>query len=185
MIEKLRLTGNASLEGPQGLRLEAASMATTAPLNWGRIVLRGIVAGIAGGVILDLFIYFTGVLPHHGSMLTVWQNVALTAFGKVALTSASYAWAGLALHFAVSIGWAIGFAYLAEKQPGVNAQPVLSGVIFGFVVYLVMQMVLYTAQALVITGAMQVVSGIIAHTVFFGLPVALVTRAQTRSSVQP
>lgn len=152
-------------------------MATTAPLHVGRIALRGIAAGIVGGIAIDLFIYLTAVLPQHGSMTAVWQGIAVTALGKIALTSPAYDWAGLALHFAVSIAWAIGYAYLAEQQPGVDAHPVLSGVIFGFVVYLVMQLVLYTVQALHVTGAAQVVTTIVAHTIFYGLPVGLTVRA--------
>ncbi len=159
-------------------------MASVASLNWGRLVLRAIAAGIVGGIFIDLFIYLTTIMPQHGSMISLWQFIASTAFGSAAFASQSYAWIGLAIHFAVSIAWAAGYTYLASTQPGVNARPVVSGLVFGFVVWCIMQLALYTVQELHITSATQVVLSIIAHMLFFGLPVALVVHAQLRSQTQ-
>jgi hypothetical protein len=85
------------------------------------------------------------------------------------------------MHFAVSIAWAIGYGYLAVTQPGVAARPVISGLGFGFVVWGIMQLVLYTVQALHIASFGDALIDIVAHTVFFGLPVALVTSSQMRT----
>jgi hypothetical protein len=156
-------------------------MASVARVQWGPVVLRAIVAGIAGGITLDLFLYLATVLPHHGSMIAVWQFIASTAFGKAAFTSASYAWIGLLIHFVVSIAWAAGYGYLAVTQPGIAARPVISGLVYGFVVWCVMQMVLYSVQALHINTFADALLNIIGHTVFFGLPIALVTTSQLRS----
>ncbi|HET9096232.1 MAG TPA: hypothetical protein VFN37_06195, partial [Candidatus Baltobacteraceae bacterium] len=123
-------------------------MATVVPLNWGRIVLSGILAGIAGGICIDLFIYATSLLPAHASILSLWQFIASTGFGKVAYTSTSYAWAGVVMHFCVSIGWGTGYAYMARTKPVINKQPLISGFIFGLIVYIVMQFVLFSVQAL-------------------------------------
>lgn len=144
-------------------------------------MLRAILAGIVGGVVFDLFLYVAVLLPEHTSLIAAWQFIASTAFGKAAFTSTAYAWIGLSMHFIVSIAWAAGYGYLAETQPGVNARPYISGPVFGFVVWGVMQLALYTVQALHITSASQVAIDITAHMVFFGLPVALVTQSQTRS----
>lgn len=152
-----------------------------ARVDWGRVVLRAIVAGIAGGITLDLFLYLVTVLPNHGSMIAVWQFIASTAVGKIAFTSTNYAWLGLIMHFIVSIAWAAGYGYLAVTQAGVAARPLISGVVYGFVVWGVMQLVLYTVQALHINTFADALISIIAHTVFFGLPVALVTTSQMRS----
>lgn len=153
-------------------------MATVVPLNWGRIALSGILAGIAGGICIDLFIYATTLLPAHESILSLWQFIASTAFGKVAFTSSSYAWAGALMHFCVSIGWGIGYAYMARTKPVINKQPLISGFIFGLVVYIVMQFVLFSAQALKTPDAASVYLGVIAHTVFFGIPVAFTARVK-------
>ncbi len=149
-------------------------MASALSLNWGRIVLRGVVAGIVGGVLIDAFLYVATALPQHMSILGIWQFVASSAVGKVAFGSTGYAWLGLTMHFAVSMGWGVGYSYLSETQPAVNARPLVSGLLFGVVVYVVMQMALATVGLLVITSGMQVIIGIIAHTMFFGVPVALV-----------
>jgi hypothetical protein len=159
-------------------------MASVARVDWGRLVARAFAAGIAGGILLDLFLYFAVLLPQHTGLIAMWQFIASTAFGKVAFTSTSYAWIGLLMHFCVSIAWAAGYGYLAETQPGVNARPAISGLVFGFVVWGVMQLALYTVQALQLASFSQAILTIIAHTVFFGLPVALVTHAQTRSNLR-
>lgn len=153
-------------------------MATAVPLNWGRIVLSGILAGIVGGITIDLFIYVTNLLPSHASILGFWQFIASTGFGKVAYTSTSYAWAGLAMHFGVSIAWAIGYAYMAQSRPVINKQPLISGFLYGLIVYLVMQFVLFSVQALKTPDAVSVYLGVLAHTVFFGIPVAYVARVK-------
>lgn len=159
-------------------------MASVARVDWGRLAARAFVAGIAGGILFDIFLYFAVLLPQHISLIAAWQFIASTAFGKVAFTSASYAWIGLLMHFCVSVAWAAGYGYLAETQPGVNARPLTSGLVFGFVVWGVMQLALYTVQELHIANFAEAILNIIGHTVFFGLPVALVTHAQSRSQLR-
>ena len=149
-------------------------MATVTRLSWRRIVLRGVFAGVVGAVLFDAFIYAGVLAPSHASILSLWQFVASSAFGKVAFTSAGYAWAGLAMHAVVSIAWGIGYAYLSETQPAVNVRPIVSGILFGIVVYVVMQLALATVGLLKITSAAQVPLGVCARTIFFGLPIALV-----------
>lgn len=153
-------------------------MATVVPLNWGRIVMSGVVAGIVGGVCFNLFVYFASLLPAHASILSFWQFVASTALGTAAFTSASYAWAGLAMLFLGSIGWGIGYAYMARAKPAINKQPLISGFIFGLIVYIVMQFVLFSVQALKVPTIMSVYLGVLASTVFFGIPVALAARVK-------
>lgn len=149
-------------------------MASALPLDWGRIVLRGLVAGIVGGIFIDAFLYVATLSPQHASILTLWQFVASTAFGKIAFSSTAYAGLGAVMHFAVASGWGIGYSYISEKQSAVNTRPIISGLLFGVVVYVVMQMALASVGLLRITSGMQIVNGIIAHTIFFGIPVALV-----------
>jgi hypothetical protein len=153
-------------------------MASVAPLNWGRIVLSGVLAGLAGGILFTLFIYATSLLPAHASILSLWQFVASTAFGKAAYGSPSYAWAGLALLLLAAMGWGIGYAYLAQSKPVVNKQPLISGFIFGIIVYIVMQFVLFSVQALKVPDAVSVYLDVVAATVFYGVPVALIARVK-------
>lgn len=153
-------------------------MATVAPLNWGRIVLSGALAGLAGGILFMLFVYATSLLPAHASILSLWQFAASTAFGKAAYSSQSYAWAGLGMLLAASIGWGIGYAYLAHSKPVANKQPLISGFIFGVIVYIVMQFVLFSVQALKAPDAVSVYLDVVAATVFFGIPIALIARVK-------
>lgn len=153
-------------------------MAILAPLNWGRIVLSGILAGIAGGIIFMLFVYLTSLLPVHATILSLWQYAASTAFGKAAFASPAYAWAGLAMMLLAAAGWGVGYAYLAHTKPAVNKQPLISGFIFGLIVYVVMQFVLFSVQALKVPDALSVYLGVLAATVFFGIPVALAARVK-------
>lgn len=153
-------------------------MATVAPMNWGRIVLSGALAGIAGGICFDLFLFLTTLLPGHASVLSLWQFAASAALGKSALGSPSSAWIGLALLFAASIGWGIGYTYLAHTRPQINKQPPISGFVFGVIVYLVMQFVLFSVQALKVPDIMSVYLGVLGSTVFFGIPIAFVARAK-------
>ena len=153
-------------------------MSTVAPLNWGRIVLSGALAGLAGGILFMLFIYAASLLPAHASILSMWQFAASTAFGKAALSAQSYAWAGLALMLLAAIGWGVGYAYLARSKPAVNKQPLISGFIFGLIVYVVMQFVLFSVQALKVPDAVSVYLDVVAVTVFFGIPVALIARVK-------
>jgi hypothetical protein len=153
-------------------------MAFVAPLNWSRILMSGAAAGIVGGICFNAFIYLAGLLPAHASVLSLWQFSASTAFGKAAFTSPSYVWIGLVLIFAAAIGWGIGYAYIAHSRPAVNKQPIISGFIFGLIVYIVMQFVLFSVQALKVPDIMSVYLGVLGCTVFFGIPIAFVARVK-------
>lgn len=139
-------------------------------------MLSGIYAGVVGGICIDAFIYLTSLLPAHAGIFSLWQFVASTAFGKIAFTSTVYAWIGLAMHLLTSIGWATGYAYMLQSTPTITKRPLLSGFVFGLVVYVVMQFVLFSVQALRVPDALGVYLGVTAHTIFFGIPVALVAR---------
>jgi len=144
------------------------------------MVKRALLAGIAGGIVLDVYLWLTTVLPAHQSMTALWQFIASTVFGNVAFTSPSFAAAGLAIHFIVSIGWAAGYVYFANTQPATNQRWIVAGLAYGVVVYVLMQLILLgsghftppaTPNAFVIV--------LVGHTVFFGLPVAYVVRSLT------
>ncbi|HZY99997.1 MAG TPA: hypothetical protein VFE36_10520 [Candidatus Baltobacteraceae bacterium] len=144
------------------------------------MVKRALLAGITGAIVLDIYLWLTTVLPAHQSMIAAWQFIASTVFGNVAFSSPSYAFAGLAIHFIVSIGWAAGYVYFTNAQPATNRHWIVAGIAYGVVVYVLMQLILLgsghfaapaTPNAFVIVLA--------GHTVFFGMPIAYVVRALT------
>jgi ACR3 family arsenite efflux pump ArsB len=122
---------------------------STLPLDWRRIAWRGTVAGLTGGLLFGVFLY-----------------------PAVARPSAGF----IALYAAVCLAWGIGYAYLAETRSQLNTLPVLSGAAYGIVVYVVMQLVLYSVAAERMASALEVAYGGFATCLFFGLPIAIVTR---------
>jgi len=136
-------------------------MVSTVRLNWRRIALHGTLAGLTGGLIFGLFTYAAAVRPDRA----------------VIVSSAAL----IALYAAVCVAWGIGYAYLAQTRAQLNVLPVLSGIVYGLVVYVVMQLVLYGIAAERTGSAFEVAYGILASCLFFGLPVALVTRLLSSS----
>jgi uncharacterized membrane protein YagU involved in acid resistance len=150
-------------------------MASTPPVNWARVIREAIAAGITGGIIIEIYLYLTTVLPAHGSLLIMWQGIASAAIGNVAHSSISYAWLGLVIHFIVSIGWAGGYAYFSQTQAFVDRRWAISGLVYGIIVYFFMQLLLIGARAWVEPPTpLDALNALIAHMVFFGIPVAFV-----------
>jgi hypothetical protein len=133
----------------------------------GRLAGRAIVAGIIGGILVDLFLIVVHAAPFPG----IYQFIASSIAGKEAFTSTSYIWLGVAIHFAVSIGWALLYTYgWYARHP--SERWVLPGIAFGIVVLVVIEVIQLIAK---IAQPITLQSGIlvlIAHVVFFGLPVA-------------
>lgn len=143
--------------------------------KWSRIFLQAAVAGIVGAVVIQLYLVLTVIVPQQSSIAAFWQWIASVALGKAALTSANYAWLGLLLHLAVSIGWAGGYAFLAAQRAFLNQRWLVSGLVYGLVVYVFMQLLLLGANSFQFPATPnQFINGIAATTVFFGLPVAFV-----------
>lgn len=117
-------------------------------------LLAGIAAGVAGAILFDAFEFAT-----HSA---AYANPAAPAIGVL-------------LHFLVSIGWACGYVYLARSSPQLLSQPWLSGAAFGLVVYVFMQVVLLAGGVYhrpATPGALG--NALVAHALFFGIPVALI-----------
>lgn len=148
------------------------------------MVKRAVLAGLAGGIILDLYLWLTTVLPAHHSMAVAWEFIASTVFGNVAFTGASYAAAGLAIFFLISVAWAGGYAYFTNTQPGTNRRWIVAGAAYGLVVYMLMQVILLGSGHFTPPPTpTALVNAVVAHVVFFGVPVAYVVRALTPAEV--
>ena len=142
-----------------------------------RLLGTGLVAGVAGSIVLDLYVMcasFAGPLPT--SMAVVYRYVAEVAIGKAALTNPNAIWLGAAIQFAIGIGWGIGYVYAASRTRTILERPIVSGMVFGLIVYLTMQIVAVAANAFHAPDTALLVNGLVANTLFFGLPIALVTR---------
>lgn len=138
----------------------AAPAARSTPL------VKGIVAGILGGILVDAFLIITRQAPFPG----IWQFVASGLVGPVAFTSSSYIALGLLIHFIVSIVWATLYAYVAINR---HWNWLLAGTIFGIVVMIGMMIVTRLAHmAAPPPTAFGAFMSLVAHVVFFGWPVA-------------
>jgi hypothetical protein len=136
------------------------------------VIASAAVAGVTGGVLIDAFL----AVANHMSPIAIWQFVASGLVGGVAYTSTSYAVLGFVMHFAISIAWALIYAAAAGPLPALVRRPVLSGLLYGVVVMFGMTMLLALKHVgpAGVPDALTLTKSLIAHTVFFGLPVALV-----------
>ncbi|MGR4063921.1 MAG: hypothetical protein ACLQPV_00560 [Vulcanimicrobiaceae bacterium] len=155
---------------------------TSAPRPVGKILLDGILAGLAGGIVFDLYLWLTTVLPSHGSMASVWGWTASAVFGNGVLNDPRYATVGLAVHLAVSVGWAVAYAWVAATRPAVNERWQISGVAYGLIVYMLMQIVLLVDDKWIFPPSPNAfLNGVAAHAIFFGPPVAYVVSRLQRA----
>jgi hypothetical protein len=136
------------------------------------VIASAVVAGITGGVLIDAFL----AVVNHMSPIAIWQFVASALVGGVAYTSTSYAVLGFIMHFAISIALALIYAAAAGALPALVRKPVLGGLLYGVVVMFGMTMLLALKHVgpAGVPDALTLTKSLIAHTVFFGLPVALV-----------
>lgn len=141
-------------------------------------------AGLAGGVIIDAYLWLTTLLPTHTPITSMWQFVASTAFGKGAFADPAYAWAGLAIHLLVGTGWGIGYAYVAATRPSIVARWAVAGIVYGIVVYVIMSIILLADNNFTYPPTIDAfLNAVIAHALFFGVPVAFIVGRSSRRSL--
>jgi uncharacterized membrane protein YagU involved in acid resistance len=168
-------------QGSAAKSAKGAGMATSIRLDWASIVSRGLIAGLIGGIVIDAYLWLTTLLPTHTSIASMWQWVASTAFGKGAFANPSFVWVGLAMHLLVSIGWGVGYAYFAATQPRIAQRWLVSGIVYGIVVYGVMSVILLADNNFTYPPtATAFVNLVAAHAIFFGIPVAFIIDRSSR-----
>lgn len=137
------------------------------------IVLGGLVAGV-----LDITdaIVFTAV--RGGSPVRMLKYIASGLLGPGALQGGpATAALGLLLHFVIATGATAVFVVASLRVPALLRQPLVSGPIYGIVVFIVMNAVVLPLS-LVRRGPMTLNAGFVnlvfAHIFLVGLPIALV-----------
>jgi hypothetical protein len=136
-------------------------------------------AAIGGGVagLLDA-IYATVLwgMIQGSNPAAVWQSVASGLSGKAAFQGgAATATLGLALHFFIAF-------VMARRLPALLARPILMGVLYGFVLYVVMNFVVVPLSAIGfrapdLVGAIR---ALIPHILFVGPVISLVAARRAR-----
>ncbi len=105
------------------------------------------------------------------------QTVATGVLGEAAYEGgAPAAILGLAAHFVLSIGWAALFVTIAARRPRVLDRPIVTGLIFGVVVFLGMRLVVLPLSAFPFPVRLLSLSAgldLLSHLFLFGVPIAL------------
>ncbi len=145
----------------------------------------GLVAGLAAGVLFDVFL-FAMQLATGTSADKLADNfvfIAAVLLGPGASTNPIAVPLGVVLHFCVAIGWALGYVYLVRSQPQLVVRPWISGAAYGLVVYVFMEIILITAGQYHRVAPGLLFTQLVAHVVFYGIPVAVIASRMLRSSV--
>lgn len=141
----------------------------TLPRQAWRLVYDAIVAGVIAGIVTDAFLFATRASPFP----TAYNFVASTLVGNVAYTSSAYLALGVLMHFVISAGWGALYGVAAQRFRQLLAHPLISGLVFGLIVLVGMQLILVAAGAWKAPASvMSFVNTLLSHTVFFAMPIA-------------
>ena len=145
-------------------------------------------AALGGGVggLLDIIyaIVLWGFILG-GSPVGILQSIASGILGAAAYEGgAATALLGLGLHFFIAFCMALAYVLAAKRLPVLTARPVLMGVLYGVVLFLVMNFVVVPLSAIgwrpmTLWGAVRALAP---HVVFVGPAIALAAARRTRAA---
>ena len=147
-----------------------------------------VTAALGGGVggLLDCLyatILWGFILGHNPA--GIWQSVASGLLGKASYDGGSATvLLGLALHFFIAFLMALVYVLASRRLPALTARPVLMGVLYGLVLYLVMNFVVVPLSAIgprFPKSLMGVVWPLLPHILFVGPAIALITARRSRT----
>jgi hypothetical protein len=139
-------------------------------------IVAGLLAGLAGGILIQLFLLGAQIANGQpaGAVIVATFTYVASALGPAVGASPAAPLIGLLLHFCVSLGWSLGYVYLIRSQPQLLSRPWVSGACFGIVVWVFMEIVLLSAGLYHRPSLPELATALIAHILFFGIPVALI-----------
>jgi hypothetical protein len=140
----------------------------------------GFIAGVCDITYAIVFSGFRGVPAER-----VLQSVASGLLGTKAFEGgASTAVLGLLLHFIIALLLAVIFYGASLLLPALTRHPVVTGACYGFLVFWVMNLVVLPLSAFprkVSFVPIVVITGLIVHMFFIGVPIALATHRALRA----
>jgi len=152
-----------------------------APINLKVILIAGLVAGtldMTGACVVAWL--QAGVTP-----VRVMRYIASGLLGPSALTGgAGVAALGLAMHYFIATTWATVFYVASRKIRFLVDQPIVSGLLYGIVVYVVMNFIV-VPLSLVRRGSPTLSSRLIQMSILMvciGLPIALIVRRFSKAT---
>lgn len=138
-----------------------------------------LVGGSIAGA-LDILFAISFAAYNGNGPVELLQTVASGALGEAAFTGGVPAAAlGLVLHFLLSYAWAGAFLLAAARMPTLVRRPLVSGVVFGIVVFLLMRLVMLPLSAFPFPVKFRPLAStldLLSHMLFFGVPIALAAR---------
>lgn len=139
------------------------------------ILVGGAIAGALDITYAIVFSGFRGV-----SATRVLQSVASGLLGPAAYEGGRpTAVLGLCLHFFIAFSAAAIFYAASRRLPFLTERPVLAGILYGVIVYAVMNLVVLPLSAYPPRTSFPLIviaTGLFVHMFFIGLPIALATR---------
>jgi len=159
---------------------DQAPKAVARPQALETILLGGIaVAVLDASNAITFWALYKGTQPH-----VIFQSIAAGVLGRDAFSGGmAAAWLGALLHFLIACGIAAAYYLASLAKPVLHERPVPCGMMYGAVVYLVMNHVVVPLSRAnspaFIPGWF--VANLVGHIVLVGLPVALIAhRSATR-----
>jgi uncharacterized membrane protein YagU involved in acid resistance len=138
-----------------------------------------VIGGLIGGA-LDLTFAVSLAALYEVPPIKLLQTVASGAFGNAAFEGGqTMALAGFAIHFVLAILWATVFALLAGRFEALRKNAIVSGALFGVLVFLAMRLVLLPLSAYPRPVSFNMPSSfydLLSHMFLFGVPIALAYR---------
>jgi uncharacterized membrane protein YagU involved in acid resistance len=155
---------------------------TPASARAARLVLLAGIAGATCDIVYAILYYGWRGIPAE----RILQTVASGLLGKAAFEGgASSAALGLACHYAIVIVAATLFHAAARRWTWLRDEPISSGLLYGFGIYVAMNYVVLPLSAFPYPvrfpptsgiGMLTMATGLLVHMVGVGLPISLITR---------
>lgn len=146
------------------------------------VLLGGTIAGVLDIAFAISFAAYNGVAP-----VRLLQIVASGVLGNAAFSGGiGTAGLGLACHFGLSFIWATLFLLVAQRVPRLFSHPLLFGILFGVLVFLVMRLVVLPLSAFPYPVSFKPLAAsldLLSHMFLFGVPIAMATQA-TRANAR-
>lgn len=135
------------------------------------VVVAAVGAGIVSGVTVAAYAALVELLA--GEPLSTFYTYLAAELGGPALAAGPGAVAiGVLVLFGATIPWAFGYLHAAQRQPQLLTHPVISGIFFGLVVWLVMQLVFVVTGRFTPWSVYSVYRDLIGCMFCFGPPLA-------------
>jgi uncharacterized membrane protein YagU involved in acid resistance len=143
-----------------------------------------LLAGFVSGA-LDILSAFASYVSQGATVEGILKYIASGVLGPTAMQSgAAVAWLGLALHFALTTIMAAIFLFTALKIKLLTTRPWFAGSVYGVITWAVMVYVvvpLSGAPSWKLPQDWNIVSGLLAHIFYVGVPIAHITQSGLRN----